>query len=68
MDKSKMLFAGVDAGAKMFVELNGPACCAAVGTAARQPKTTSREQNSIFEGHDRLASLKKSAMGQLLLA
>jgi hypothetical protein len=36
MDKPKMVFAGVDAGAKMFVELNGESAAAAAATAMKQ--------------------------------
>jgi len=36
MDKPKMVFAGVDAGAKIFVELNGEAGAAAAATAMKQ--------------------------------
>jgi hypothetical protein len=36
MDKPKMVFAGVDAGAKMFVELNGEAAAAAAAAVMKQ--------------------------------
>jgi hypothetical protein len=36
MDKPKMVFAGVDAGAKIFVELNGEPGVAAPATAMKQ--------------------------------
>jgi hypothetical protein len=36
MDKPKMVLAGVDAGAKMFVDLNGEPGVAAAATAVKQ--------------------------------
>ena len=41
MDKPKIVFAGVDAGAKIFVELNGEsgAAAAAVATKQKRPAT-----------------------------
>ncbi|MGO9256686.1 MAG: hypothetical protein ACLQU1_10350 [Bryobacteraceae bacterium] len=46
IDNPKIVFAGVEAGAKIFVELKGPAC-AATAIAAEPHKTASREQNLI---------------------
>ena len=38
MDKPKIVFAGVDAGAKMLVELNGESAVAEAASAVKQNK------------------------------
>jgi hypothetical protein len=38
MDKPKMVFAGVEAGAKIFVELNGESGAAAAASALKQKR------------------------------